>query len=413
MLKELHLKHVGPADRFDVEFADRLNIFTGDNGLGKSFLLDVSWYALTGTWVNDPAFPQRVKGKIPEIAYQVGQADPVNSRFNFSQQKWQKKLSKPASKPQLKPSLAIYIRVDGGFSVWDNLRKRGLVTPGNYDFSVHTLWNGLKTSRGKVLCNGLIYDWVSWQKQSDKTLFHLLSRVIQQLSHPSEPISPGEPTRVLVDDVRDIPTINLPYGNVPAIYASAGMQRILGIAYILVWAWSEHIRAAELTNQSPSDQLLLLIDEVECHLHPKWQRSILPAVLEVVSELQKQIQVQAIATTHAPLVLASLEPWFDEIRDKLFLFELEGQNVHLEELGWVKQGEIDNWLTSPIFDLKRPRSREAEEAVEAGYALMRGETPQNSDLSNPETLDQQLHRLLPEHDQFLRIWNMKRQEVQR
>ncbi len=43
MLKELHLQQVGPTSHLDVEFADRLNIFTGDNGLGKSFLLDVAW----------------------------------------------------------------------------------------------------------------------------------------------------------------------------------------------------------------------------------------------------------------------------------------------------------------------------------------------------------------------------------
>ncbi len=48
MLKELHLQQVGSASHFDVEFADRLNIFTGDNGLGKSFLLDVAWWTLTG-----------------------------------------------------------------------------------------------------------------------------------------------------------------------------------------------------------------------------------------------------------------------------------------------------------------------------------------------------------------------------
>jgi recombinational DNA repair ATPase RecF len=55
MIRELHLKHVGPAPQFDVRFAERLNILTGDNGLGKTFLLDVVWWALTGTWAGAPA----------------------------------------------------------------------------------------------------------------------------------------------------------------------------------------------------------------------------------------------------------------------------------------------------------------------------------------------------------------------
>ena len=40
MLKSLRLTDVGPAPSFDIDFTDRLNIFTGDNGLGKSFILD-------------------------------------------------------------------------------------------------------------------------------------------------------------------------------------------------------------------------------------------------------------------------------------------------------------------------------------------------------------------------------------
>ena len=45
MLKKLRLRDVGPAPSFDIEFSDRLNIFTGDNGLGKSFILDIAWWA--------------------------------------------------------------------------------------------------------------------------------------------------------------------------------------------------------------------------------------------------------------------------------------------------------------------------------------------------------------------------------
>ena len=43
MIRELHLKRVGPGPEFNVAFADRLNLITGDNGLGKTFLLDIVW----------------------------------------------------------------------------------------------------------------------------------------------------------------------------------------------------------------------------------------------------------------------------------------------------------------------------------------------------------------------------------
>ena len=50
MLESFHLKNVGPASEMEMHLSERLNIITGDNGLGKSFLLDVAWWALTGTW---------------------------------------------------------------------------------------------------------------------------------------------------------------------------------------------------------------------------------------------------------------------------------------------------------------------------------------------------------------------------
>jgi len=36
VLRELHLRNTGPSPQLDAEFAERLNVFTGDNGLGKS-----------------------------------------------------------------------------------------------------------------------------------------------------------------------------------------------------------------------------------------------------------------------------------------------------------------------------------------------------------------------------------------
>ncbi|HEY2740306.1 MAG TPA: ATP-binding protein, partial [Thermoanaerobaculia bacterium] len=44
MLKRIHLQGVGPAPEMDVELAPRLNLLTGDNGVGKTFLLDIAWW---------------------------------------------------------------------------------------------------------------------------------------------------------------------------------------------------------------------------------------------------------------------------------------------------------------------------------------------------------------------------------
>ena len=62
MLKNVKMTNVGPAPTMEFDFGDRLNLLTGDNGLGKSFLLDIAWWALTrcsvrlkyGTACQDP-----------------------------------------------------------------------------------------------------------------------------------------------------------------------------------------------------------------------------------------------------------------------------------------------------------------------------------------------------------------------
>lgn len=42
MLKTLKIEGVGPAPKMTLDFGSRLNLLTGDNGLGKSFLLDIA-----------------------------------------------------------------------------------------------------------------------------------------------------------------------------------------------------------------------------------------------------------------------------------------------------------------------------------------------------------------------------------
>ena len=50
MLNYLKLENVGPSPEMEIDFKPRMNFLAGDNGLGKTFLLDIAWWALTRTW---------------------------------------------------------------------------------------------------------------------------------------------------------------------------------------------------------------------------------------------------------------------------------------------------------------------------------------------------------------------------
>ena len=99
-----------------------------------------------------------------------------------------------------------------------------------------------------------------------------------------------------------------PYGQeVPLVLASAGIRRIVALAYLLVWTWQEHLRACEIREMKPAREIVFLLDEIEAHLHPQWQRRIVKALLNVMEALTgtSTVSIQMIATTHSPLVLAS------------------------------------------------------------------------------------------------------------
>jgi AAA domain, putative AbiEii toxin, Type IV TA system len=150
----------------------------------------------------------------------------------------------------------------------------------------------------------------------------------------------------------------------------------MGLAYMLMWSWDEHTRNAELQGLDLADKATMLFDEVESHLHPRWQRTILDSLLSLATLLHRNASVQLIAATHSPLILASAEPLFDSTSDAWFDLDLEKSGlVQLRRRPFVRRGDVSDWLTSEAFDLKDARSLEAENALEKARALLRSKQP--------------------------------------
>lgn len=402
-LRILSLRDIGPSQALDFNPAERLSIITGDNGLGKTFLLECAWWSLTGTWAEGPALPNMQNNRVsPSISFAIagvtGGESPQKKtiQYDWDQHFW----PEPKGRPTL-PGLVVYARVDGSFAVWDPVRHAA--APGGQKTS-HTLLfrrdevlNGLDRQ-----IEGLVRDWVRWQNQKDQAPFRMFCRVLEKLSPPDmAPLMPGEPMR-LPNDARDIPTLRHDYAVVPFTNESAGVRRTVTFAYLLVWAWNEHRVSSFLAKKLPQRKMVILVDEVEAHLHPKWQRVVLPAILDVTGLLSREVEPQMIVATHSPLILASMESTFSDQHDKLFHLSLNDQSgVHFEEIQFIKHGSIDAWLTSELFELKQARSREGESALEDATRLL---AESSTDVALVRKVHGELKEVLPSSDPFWPRW---------
>ncbi len=430
MPERLELRNVGPAPGLDPDLQRRMNLITGDNGLGKSFLLDVAWWALTRKWPRDlnprltsgcPARPtdRTSPAKLRfALTTDAGNSRSFESTCSVQDESWTGQPGRPWS-----PGLVIYAHADGGFSAWDPARncwrRKGNIDvqerlPG-YVFSPQDVWRGLEApidGRSTRVCKGLLDDWSGWIREKGENA-RLMSEVIGALSVRGEPWDVGPLLRLSVDDAQDIPSIRTEYSDaVPIVHASSAVRRITGLAYMLAWSWSEHVRAADQLGLRTAGQAILLFDEIEAHLHPRWQRTIVPAILKVMDRLtHADTGVQLIAATHSALVLAAVEPHFDEERDRLFHLDIRDGEVGLDIVPWAAQGDVLGWLVSDVFGLRQARSIEAERAMDAARACMLGKGLENPEgLRGRDEIHEALCRALPGHDPFWPGWIVRSEQ---
>ncbi len=104
---------------------------------------------------------------------------------------------------------------------------------------------------------------------------------------------------------------------------------------------------------------IFIIDEVEQHLHPKWQRNI-------ISILAGQFpNMQFIGSTHTPICALGL----NDLECESQLIQASYKNRHSEVESFdmkesYKGYRVDQILTSNIFDLKSARSKTMQETLE-------------------------------------------------
>ena len=187
-------------------------------------------------------------------------------------------------------------------------------------------------------------------------------------------------------------TFETPYGSVPLSGLSLGYKTTL--------AWALDL-AARLYRRYPdsanplAEPAVVLVDEIDLHLHPRWQR-------EITADLAEHFPAtQFIATAHSPVMAQST------VDAKLVVLRRDGDRVTINSHPQFVEGwRVDQILTSDLFGVAA-RSPAIERLIEDRYVLLSKDERTVSEERRLQELDEQLNDLpvasRPEDDAAMKL----------
>ncbi len=103
--------------------------------------------------------------------------------------------------------------------------------------------------------------------------------------------------------------------------------------------------------------LILFLDEIDIHLHPKWQRRILPAVQQLFPN------AQIFVSTHSPFVVGSIGD------ARVYSFSLKGELATLEKATETRAGSSYSLVLDEIFEVDEAFDIQTETQLDLFYEL--------------------------------------------
>jgi energy-coupling factor transporter ATP-binding protein EcfA2 len=147
--------------------------------------------------------------------------------------------------------------------------------------------------------------------------------------------------------------------SIPVEQVSQGTTSFLGwIGTVLQRSYQIHTDIDE----AESSPAVVLVDEIDAHLHPAWQK----ALVHLIADRFKNLQI--ITTTHSPLVVAGMKA------NEVFIVRRDPSDrscVTISQAPIEFEGlRADQILTSPLFGLASSRSDETERDVDRYSRLL-------------------------------------------
>ena len=300
-LKRLRLTNLGPFDEIEFEFDEHVNVFTGPNNSGKSTAL----VALGELTVDPFLLPDKLlRNETPEFRVEhSGHGEVWESHFPIDRRDvrqfgdcmdFMATVGYGSFVPAIRESTDFRVEALTLSRQWgdeelheiEELHKRAKL--------IET--DALSISDEAVVQKIIELDYRAYRRGKPE-----IRGIVEKTAAIASEVTEGYPIRfVRVDEDDDglFPQFNTPDGDLPLNVLSQGTQSLIQWLARLLIGMAEYYDYPEDIEKRHG---VLIIDEIDAHLHPSWQRRIIPALTDHFPNLQ------IFCSTHSPLMLAGLK----------------------------------------------------------------------------------------------------------
>jgi WD40 repeat protein len=242
---------------------------------------------------------------------------------------------------------------DGSFTIWDAVSGRELLSPKpekRGTWSVALSRDGRTGAAGSD--NKMIQVWSLPQGESKNPQQGTIKKLFEMIATLTDRVD-IDFLRVTDDHRVMVSAAEAPAG-VPLELLSQGLTSLLGWVGYLCQRLKETAQEYESNPIPTNGYALVLIDEIDAHMHPRWQQVLVPRLKRIFPN------VQFIASTHSPLIIGGLEP--SEVvrfeRDSTGSVQVTTPEHALKGVGAA------GLLTSEMFGLASQLDAETAEALD-------------------------------------------------
>lgn len=408
-IKQLSIENYKSLKSINIDLNRRMNVFVGENGSGKSSILQT--IEILFSWYNARFRSATAKGRLIN-PYDITHGEAysrIHVKLNYPNEEehisWQlirhknTRSNKNAEKSDFSAIKKIIDKVSSNnildsnlpaFIVAYNVNRSVIDIPMRFRSNKRDAKSSLYED--ELLSGANFKTFFNWFKQREDIenenirfqtggedfQLHVVRKALENFfpNYRNLRVRRQTPCGVVLEKGDELLFLNqLSDGEKCYITMIADIARRMAVAY----------EEYHLSGDPLGINAIILIDEVELHLHPKWQ-------LEILNKLKSTFtQCQFIVTTHSPHVIANVNSTDD------YLFIMKEGNIN--RYSNYTYGVETNTILNEIFDMPTLRNMEVEALIQKVWEHLN-----NREMGKQFEEDyNKLKRLLPPYDHIFSL----------